>query len=221
MAALAQRLGKLREGHRRALGQRLPTLAGTQPLRVRHRPLEPVACRAVRKIIERELVRLANAVRPVGADAEPHHVRDDQQWRVLQGQRVLPELAERRVEVGVFALVLPGKATALPDIGPAVATSVLPRTTLEAIVFAGRVGLRRCRLAQQPAQVDEVLLRRRTLLQFRRPPFGDERARRHRARGAGATGPQREPACPTERCTRCRSDPVLLRYLRQHAVTRG
>ena len=45
---------------------------------------------------------------------------------------------------------------------------------LEAVVLAGRVGLRWRRLVQQPAQVDEVLLRRRALLQLRRAPLGDE-----------------------------------------------
>ena len=39
----------------------------------------------------------ADAVRPVGANPEPHHVGHDQQRRVLQRQRVLPELVERRV----------------------------------------------------------------------------------------------------------------------------
>ena len=40
---------------------------------------------------------------------------------------------------------------------------------------------RRRRLAEQTAKVDEVFLRRRALLQLRRPPLGDELAGRHRA----------------------------------------
>ena len=100
----------------------------------------------------------ADAVGPVGADAEPRHVRDNQQWWVLKSQRVLPQLIEGRIEVLEFALVLPGEVMALPHIGPTVAAGVLARAAFEAVAIAGRVGFGRCRLAQQPAQVDEVLL---------------------------------------------------------------
>ena len=58
--------------------------------------------------------------------AEPRHVRDDQ-WRVLQCERVLPQLVKCRVQVRAPPLVLPGEAAALPHVGPAVAAAVLPR----------------------------------------------------------------------------------------------
>ena len=90
----------------------------------------------------------AHAIRPVRADAEPHHVRDDQQRRVLQGERVLAQLVERRVKVGAAALVLPGEASALPHVGPAVAAGILPRATLEAVPLARRVRFRRCRFVE-------------------------------------------------------------------------
>ena len=180
-AALAQRLRHRRERCRRALGERLPGLSRPQPNRIRERPLEPVARRRVGQVVELELVRLADAVRPVGADPEPHHVGDDQQRRVLERQRVLPELLERGVEVGAPSLVFPGEVVALPDVGPAVAARVFTRAALEAVRLAGRVGLDRRRLAQQPAQVDEVLLRGRALLQLGGPPLGDELVRRHAA----------------------------------------
>ena len=110
-----------------ALRQRLPRLPRPQPLGVRERPLQPVAGRRVRQVVERELVCPADAVRPVRADPEPHHVGDDQQRRVLERQRVLPELAEGRVEVRALPLVLPGEVVPLPDVGPAVAARVLAR----------------------------------------------------------------------------------------------
>ena len=75
---IPQALCKLRKGCRRPLRHRLPRLARTQPLRIRHRPFEPIAHRAVGEIVKRELVGHAHAVGPVGADAEPRHVRDDQ-----------------------------------------------------------------------------------------------------------------------------------------------
>ena len=179
VAAFAQPLRQRREGRRRALGEGLPALPGPQALGLGHRPLELVANRRFREIVQDELVRLADAVGPVGADAEARHVGDDQHRRVLQRERVLPELVERGVEVGVLALVLPGEAVPLPHVSPAVAAGVLARAALEAIVVAGRIGFGRRRLAQQPAQVDEVLLGRRALLQLRRAPLGDELARSH------------------------------------------
>ena len=78
VTALAQRMGQRGEGRRGALGERMPGLAGAKALRVRHRPLELVAHGRVREIFEREFVRLADDVRPVGADAEVRHVRDDE-----------------------------------------------------------------------------------------------------------------------------------------------
>lgn len=57
--------------------------------------------------------------------------------------------------------------------------TVPARPALEAIPVARRVRLRRRRLAEQLAQVDELLLRRRALLQFGNPPLGDELARLH------------------------------------------
>ena len=179
VAAFPQPLRDRREGRCRALGERLPRLARPQPLGVRERPLEPVACRGVGQVVQAELVGLADAVRPVGADAEPQHVGDDQQRRVLQRQRVQPQLSEGRVEVGPLALVLPGEVMPLPHVRPAVAAGILARAPLEAVRLAGRVGLGRRRLAEQPAQVDEVLLRRRPLLECRGAPLGDEVIRRH------------------------------------------
>ena len=110
---------------------------------------------------------------------EPHHVGDDQQRRVLQRQRVLTELVEGRVEVRALPLVLPGEVMALPDVGPAGTAGVLPHALLEAVRLARRIHLGRRRLAQQTAQVVEVLLRCRALLQRRGPPLRDEGVRCH------------------------------------------
>ena len=80
---------------------------------------------------------------------------------------------------GRFPLYSPGEVVAFPDVGPAVAAGVLVRAPLKAVRLAGRVRLGRCRLVEQTAQVDEVLLRRRALLQRRDPPLRDEGVRRH------------------------------------------
>ena len=174
MAAPAQALGQAGEGGGGALGERLAGFAGPQPLRLRHRPFEPGAHRGIGEIFEGEPVADADAVGPVGADAEAGHVGDDQQRRILQGQRVLAQLIEGGIEIGVAALVFPGEAMAFPDIRPALAAAILAGAALEAIGFAGGVGLGGRGLAQQAAEIDEVFLAGGTLLQLRRPPFGDE-----------------------------------------------
>ena len=83
------------------------------------------------------------------------------------------------IEVRVLPLVLPGEAMALPHVRPALAAGVLQRAALEAVVVPLGVRLRRGRLAEQAAQVDEVLLRRGALLQFRGMPLRYELAGDH------------------------------------------
>ena len=60
----------------------------------------------------------------------------------------------------------------LKEVTPAVTAGVLARAPLEAVRLAGRVGLGRRRLAEQTAQVDEVLLRGRPFLQLGGAPLG-------------------------------------------------
>ena len=94
----------------------------------------------------------------VGVDHDAVHVADDQQRRVLQGLAVLEELLVGRVEVLVLALVLPGEVAPLPDVGPAVAAAVLRRALLEGERLPGGVDRRGLRVADELAQVEEVLL---------------------------------------------------------------
>ena len=105
----------------------------------------------------------------------------------------------------MLALVLPGEMMALPHVGPAVTAGVFASTALEAVALAGRVGLRRRRLVQKPAQVDEVFLRSRALLEFRGPPLGDKLTRRH---GLDRTDTPL-PRCRSEMMSRCSNVPGL------------
>ena len=89
-------------------------------------------------------------------------------------RRVLPQLLEGGVEVGVIALVLPGEVAAFPDVGPALAAGVLLGAAFEAVLLAGRISLRRCWLIEEPTKIDEVLLRGGAFLEFYLPPLGDE-----------------------------------------------
>ena len=193
VAALAQGLRQRSEGRGGALGESLTGLPRAQALGVGERPLELVAHGGIGEIVDVEIVDLADAVGPVGADAKPTHVGDDQERRVLQGEGVLPQLVEGGVQVGAQTLVLPGEAVPLPHIRPAVAAGLPAGALLEAVGVAGRIGLGRRRLVQEPAQVDEVLLRGRALLQLRRPPLGDEVAWFHGMDHAGARRPEPWP----------------------------
>ena len=94
-------------------------------------------------------MRPADAVRPVGADPEPHHVGDDQQRRVLQRQRVLTELVEGGVEVRALPLVLPGgdpscrqPASGSPDLAVVRRVHFKPRTGSPAVSCATRASRR-------------------------------------------------------------------------------
>ena len=80
----------------------------------------------------------------------------------------LQELPVGRVEVLVLALVLPAEEALLPDVGPALAAGRLRRAALEGEPLALRVGGDRVGVADEPAQVDEVGLRRRTARSARR-----------------------------------------------------
>ncbi len=81
-------------------------------------------------------MRFLDHVGPVGVNAELLHVGDDEQRRVLEIARIELQLLERRVEVLAGALVLPGKAPALPHIRPPVAATGLGGAPLEGVPLA-------------------------------------------------------------------------------------
>ena len=114
----------------------------------------------------------------------------------------------------MLALVLPGEAVALPHVGPTGATGVLARASLEAVVLAGGVGIGGRRLAEQAAEIDEVLLRRGALRQLRRPPLGDELTRCHGIERKGVSWPARRAVylreSPTSGSSRFRTLPVVM-----------
>ena len=104
-------------------------------------------------------------------DDDPQHVGDDEVGRVFEVERVGLQLAQRRVQVLVVALVFPAEAAAPPDIGPAVAAADFLRAALETVALAFRIVLGRRRLAEQAAEVDEMLLRALPLPQLAVAPL--------------------------------------------------
>ena len=151
---------------------------------------------AVEEVVEHERVGLLHGVGPVGADHDAVHVGDDQQRRVLQRDRVVQQLGVGGVEVLVLALVLPGEGALAPDVGPALAAAGLGGALLEGEPVAGRVGGDRVGAVEEAAEVVEVGLRGRALLELDGAPLGDE--------GGGGQRPTLTQIS-SARSSRCRS----------------
>ena len=113
-----------------------------------------------RQIVEGEAVHPRHGVGEVGVDLEAGEIAHHQQRRVTQSLAVAVELRVGGGEVLALALVLPGEVVAHPDVGEALAALGLAGSLLEGVPLAGRVGVVGRGLAEHPAQVDEVLLRR-------------------------------------------------------------
>ena len=101
------------------------------------------------EIVEVEAWTIAGGAREVGVDLEALEVADHEQRRVLQGLAVVLSWRYAALQVLALALVLPGEAAPLPDVGEAVAAADLLGALLEGVPLAGRVGLvgRRARRA--------------------------------------------------------------------------
>jgi hypothetical protein len=110
----------------------------------------------------------------VGVDFEAVEVADDQQRRVFEVFAVLEELFVGGGEVFVFAFVFPAEVAAHPDVGPALAAFGFVDAAFEGVPGAVGVGGGRFGLAQQVAEVAEVLLVGAALGERGGLPFLDE-----------------------------------------------
>ena len=156
------------------LGDHQPGDARPQSLGIAERVLQQFPLRPVREIDELEDVNPLHGAGEVGVNLDPLRVAGDQKRRILQHVRVLFELQIRRVQVLSRPLVFPGERTLLPDVGPAVPADRRRAALLEGVGVAVRVRLRRRRLAEQRAQIQEMLLRRRPLRQVSHRPLVHE-----------------------------------------------
>ena len=141
----------------------------------------------LREIVELEFVFRRRLVGPARLDAEDMRVAGDMQRRIFERGGVVSQLFERLVEIALLLFVLPGEEALLPDIGPSFAAADLGRALFEGKMVADRIVLGGSRVVEQPAEVDEMLLRRRPFGQRHRLPFADEVLRGHWGRG----GPRR------------------------------
>ncbi len=130
----------------------------------------------------------------VGVDFEAVEVADDQQRRVFEVFAVLEELLVGGGEVFVLAFVFPAEVAAHPDVGPALAAVGFLDAALERVPRAFGVGGGRLGLAEQVAEVEEVLLAGAALGELRRLPLLDEFVRGHeRGDNAGRVNPPLAP----------------------------
>ena len=134
------------------------------------RPEQPQDFRAVNFGVGEFVLVLGGAVE-VGADDIAVEIADDEQRRIQQGFAVLLELPVGLVEILVPALVFPAETAFFPDIGKTFLGASVPGIVqpqefrvldhafleTEEIIAAG-IGLVGRRLAQQAAQVGEMLL---------------------------------------------------------------
>ncbi len=97
------------------------------------------------------------------------------------------ELVVGRVEVFVFAFVLPTEVAAHPDVGPTVAALGFLDAALEGVPLAVGIGGGRFRLVEQVAEVEEMLLAGAPLGEIDLLPLGDELLRSH-AKSVWAAG---------------------------------
>ena len=91
-------------------------------------------------------------------DLEAVEVADDQQWRIFEVFTVLEELLVGGIEVFVFALVFPSKEAAHPDVGEAFAAGNFVDSFFEGVGIAFLIDFGGGRLAENFAEVDEMLL---------------------------------------------------------------
>lgn len=123
-----------------------------------------------------DLLRRAREVR---VNFEAIHVADDQQRRVAEVFAVLQQLLVGGDEVFVLPLVLPGEVVLHPDVGPPLFAFKLVDAALERVPGAVGVGCSRRRLAEELAEIEEVLVAGGALGEFRGLPLRDELLRRH------------------------------------------
>ncbi len=115
----------------------------------------------------------------VGVDFKVARVAGDKQRRIIERLAVLQELLVGLGEVGASALVFEGEEAAFPDVGPTVAAAALGGPFFEGKDLAGGVGFSRLGVADQFAEVEEMLLVGGALGEIGGSPFGDESGRRH------------------------------------------
>ena len=142
-------------------------------------------------VFEADGVRLARGAGEVGVDLGERAVAHYQQGRVVEGQRVGHELAQRAGQVTAGAFVLPAEVPAHPHVGPAMPGPGARGATLEAVV----VGVGGGGHAEHRAQVEKESLGAGAFGERVVLPLGDELGGGH---GCGEAGRRNEAGIVAE-----------------------
>ncbi len=173
-APFAQDFGETGEFAGGFFGDVLWGLRGLEGFGLVEEGVQPTLPVLGQQIVEGDGVDALDGVGEVGVYENGVDVGYDEEGRVLQGLAVLEQLLIGFVEVGVFAFVLPGEVVFFPDVGPALAAASLGRAGFEGEGLAGGVFFGGGGVADEAAEVDEVLLAGGAFFEGGVAPFVDE-----------------------------------------------
>jgi hypothetical protein len=174
-AALAHAVGDLADDFSGLGGDGFGGLARAEGIRIGEDSAELVEVFGLGQLGERELVDLFGGARDVGVNLEAVEVANDEQRRVFEVFAVLEELLVGSGEVFLLAFVFPAEVAAEPDVGPAGAAFGFIDAALECVPSALGVGGGRFGLAEEVAEVEEMLLAGAALGELSGLSFLDER----------------------------------------------
>ncbi len=178
LVTLAQVVGDARKLPRNVLRQVKTGVARPQSFGVDEhiaQHLQRARFRRVNQVIERNLVRDADRVRPVRVNDDPLKVARHQQRRMFERHRILEKLLMRLIEVRPLLLVLPGKKALLPHVGKAAALVRLLQMLFKAIRLPENVRINRLLDAEHLTKLVEVGRVALPLAKLRRLPLRDKR----------------------------------------------
>lgn len=192
MAARLKALRQTRELIGRLLGEHFAGHVPALPFRIVEDRVQDLEFFRVGEIVQSEIERFRQRVRPGRHDPDRVGVADHIQRRMFEVPGILRQLSQSLAEVFPFLFVLECEVTLLPDIGEAGLAGGFERAFLEAIVLARRIVLYRGRMVDEAAEIDEMLLRRLPFGERDGLPFFDELMRGHAEGLARAGGKLRE-----------------------------
>jgi hypothetical protein len=179
VVTLAQPHGNARELGRSLCRNALTRLGRQQPLRMEEAVAQQVPRLDRGQVGQRDDMLLRNRVGKIGVDTNFLHVRDNEQRRILESVGVLLQLRIRLDQVVVLALVLPGEAVPLPNIGEAGSIADLPGRFLEGVFGAMPIQIGRLRDSEEGAQIEKMFLSGRPLSSRGPSPSGNKLFGRH------------------------------------------
>jgi len=157
-AALAHGLSDAGDLLGRGLGDRRAGDARPQLFRIFEHGPQDFQTAWLAQLVEGDFMRHGNRLLEICVNDDPVQIANHEQRRVGQGITVEEQLPVGNAQILVLALVLPAEEVLLPNVGETIAAVLPGDAFLKAEGFADGIGLGRRWVAEQPAQVEEVLL---------------------------------------------------------------